>query len=166
MVVAREFEAIANQVAALAQRTNEGLVRLEQRSNQIHNVVSTVDSKVQNLGELVKEFTQGVEHSSQFFNNIQTVTQDAVVAGEMVDQSSQKIVKASLSVVRVIADIADLAAETVKLSQTTRTQSKQLESLSENLLKNIQFFRLPSSNIAETSSDLNEPRESLPITHN
>lgn len=149
VVVAREFEAIANQVAALAQRTNEGLVRLEQRSNQIHSVVSAVDAKVQNLGELVKEFTQGVEQSSQIFNNIQTVTQQAVVAGEVVQQSNQKIVSFSLSMVQLMGEISDLATQTVQLSQAARTQSQQLETLSENLLKNIQFFQLPAPEVKE-----------------
>ncbi|NJN58063.1 MAG: HAMP domain-containing protein, partial [Leptolyngbyaceae cyanobacterium SL_5_9] len=45
-VVAREFDSIANQVGRLAQQTNEGLVTLEQRSTQIHSVVSIIDANI------------------------------------------------------------------------------------------------------------------------
>ncbi|MEW6497345.1 MAG: CHASE4 domain-containing protein, partial [Cyanobacteriota bacterium] len=40
VVVAREFDSIADQVSRLAQQTSEGLTALEQQSGQIHSVVS------------------------------------------------------------------------------------------------------------------------------
>ena len=145
VVVAREFEAIANQVSSLAQRTNEGLVNLEQRSAQIHSVVSAVDANVQNLGGLVEEFTYGVEQSSQVFSNVRTVTGEAVQAGEVVAQSSQQIVSAAQSTAQVMREITNLATETVQLTQRTRKQSERMENLSKELLQNVQFFCLPEA---------------------
>ena len=145
VVVAREFEAIANQVSSLAQRTNEGLVNLEQRSAQIHSVVSAVDANVQNLGGLVEEFTYGVEQSSQVFSNVRTVTGEAVQAGEVVAQSSQQIVSATQSTAQVMREITNLATETVQLTQRTRKQSERMENLSKELLQNVQFFCLPEA---------------------
>lgn len=149
VVVAREFEAIANQVSSLAQRTNEGLVILEQRSTQIHSVVSAVDANVQNLGGLVEEFTSGVKQSSQVFSNVGTVTGEAVQAGEVVAQSSQQIVSAAQSTAYVMREIADLATKTVQLTQRTRKQSERMENLSKELLQNIQFFQLPQATIQQ-----------------
>lgn len=154
VVVAREFEAIANQVGGLAQRTNEGLGRLEQRSTQIHNVVSTVDEKVQNLGELVREFTEGVEKSSSIFGNIQSVTKEAARSSEVVEQFNQKIVNTSVLMTQVMEEIANLARQTVSLSQRAINQSQELESLSENLLKNVEFFQLPQLPAASNESTI------------
>lgn len=154
VVVAREFEAIASQVGGLAQRTNEGLGRLEQRSAQIHNVVSNVDEKVQNLGELVREFTEGVEKSSSIFDNIQTVTKEAASSGEVVEEFNQKIVNTSVFMTQVIEEIANLARQTVSLSQRAINQSQELESLSENLLKNVEFFQLPQLPTAVNESTI------------
>lgn len=144
VVVAREFESIANQVSSLAQRTSGGLISLEQRSSQIHNVVTSVDANVQNLGGLVREFTQVVEKSSQIFENVQTTTQEATNAGQVVALSSQKIIQSAQSTTEVMGEIADLAEKTEKLTLETLEQSQQMEDLSQNLLSTIGFFRLPS----------------------
>ncbi len=144
VVVAREFESIANQVSSLAQRTSGGLISLEQRSSQIHNVVTSVDANVQNLGGLVREFTQVVEKSSQIFENVQTTTQEATNAGQIVALSSQKIIQSAQSTTEVMGEIADLAEKTEKLTLETLEQSQQMEDLSQNLLSTIGFFRLPS----------------------
>ena len=144
VVVAREFESIANQVSSLAQRTSGGLISLEQRSSQIHNVVTSVDANVQNLGGLVREFTQVVEKSSQIFENVQTTTQEATNAGQVVALSSQKIIQSAQSTTEVMGQIADLAEKTEKLTLETLEQSQQMEDLSQNLLSTIGFFRLPS----------------------
>ncbi|MBE9043338.1 methyl-accepting chemotaxis protein [Pleurocapsales cyanobacterium LEGE 10410] len=145
VVVAREFESIANQVSSLAQRTSGGLVSLEQRSSQIHNVVTSIDANVQNLGGLVREFTQGVEQSSQIFENVQDTTQEAVRTGQVVALSSQEIINSAQSTTKVMEEIADLAEKTEELTQKTLAQSQQMETLSQDLLSTIRFFRLPSS---------------------
>jgi twitching motility protein PilJ len=144
-VVAREFELIANQVSNLAQRTSGGLVALEQRSNQIHNVVTSIDANVQNLGGLVREFTQGVEQSSQVFSNVQKTANEAVQAGEMVARSSQGIVSAAQATAQVMRSLADLADKTAKLTQNAKLQSGHIEQLSGQLLSSVQFFRLPAA---------------------
>ena len=145
VVVAREFESIANQVSSLAQRTSDGLVSLEQRSNQIHNVVTSIDANVQNLGGLVREFTQGVEQSSQILENVEKTTQEAVQAGQVVALFSQDIIESAQSTTEVIQEIAELASKTEELTQATLEQSEQMETLSSELLTTIRFFRLPST---------------------
>ena len=153
VVVAREFESIANQVSSLAQRTSGGLVSLEQRSNQIHNVVSSVDANVQNLGGLVREFTQGVEQSSQIFENVQQTTKEASRIGQIVALSSQEIIESATSTTEVMGQIAELAGKTEQLTQITLQQSQQMENLSQELLSTVRFFRLPS--ISQQTVDVN-----------
>lgn len=147
IVVAREFDSIANQVNKLAQQTNEGLITLEQRSAQIHTVVSAIDADVQGLGQLVRGFTQGVNQSDRVFSNVQAMTGEAVAAGESVVQISQSIVSAAQSTASVMRDIAQLAAKTADLTQISRQQSDRIDSLSTQLLHNVQFFQLPASDI-------------------
>ncbi len=153
VVVAREFESIANQVSSLAQRTSGGLVSLEQRSNQIHNVVSSIDTNVQNLGGLVREFTQGVEQSSQIFENVQQTTKEASRIGQIVAFSSQEIIKSATSTTEVMRQIAELVGKTEQLTQITLQQSQQMEDLSQELLGTVRFFRLPS--ISQQTVDVN-----------
>ncbi|MGJ3250492.1 MAG: cache domain-containing protein [Elainellaceae cyanobacterium] len=143
-VVAREFDSIANQVSRLAQQTNEGLVTLEQRSTQIHSVVSIIDSNIQNLGGLVRGFTDGVEQSNRVFMNVQTVTDEVVEAGEAVTQSNQAITNAAQSAAQVVRDIAEIATQTAELSQRSQLQSEEMDILSNQLLQSIEFFRLPA----------------------
>ena len=149
MVVAREFEAIATQVGNLAQQTNSGLEALQQRTSQINAVVSGVDAEVQGLGSLVNGFTKGVAQSSQVFSNVQTIAGDALQSGTAVTKSNQEIIAAAQATAQAMRDIAVLADRTAKLTQTTRAQSEQMGNLSDRLLKNVQFFRLPASMLQE-----------------
>jgi methyl-accepting chemotaxis protein PixJ len=143
-VVAREFEAIAGQVGNLAQQTNTGLESLQQRTSQINTVVSSIDTVVQGLGGLVNGFTKGVEESSQVFRNIETTTGQVVQAGDAVTQSNQEVIKAAKATAKAMRDIADIANTTALLTQSTRSQSEQMENLSQQLLQRIQFFQLPA----------------------
>ncbi|MBW4551800.1 MAG: HAMP domain-containing protein [Aphanocapsa sp. GSE-SYN-MK-11-07L] len=145
LVVAREFEAIAAQVSDLAQQTNDGLNGLQQRTTQIHSVVSAIDTEVQGLGSLVNSFTEGVDQSNQVFSSVQTTTSDVAKAGQAVAQSNQNIVKSAQATAQAMRGIADLAARTAQLTQTTQSQSEQMEALSKQLLNSIQFFRLPGT---------------------
>jgi len=145
LVVAREFEAIAAQVSTLAQQTNEGLFTLQQRTDQIHSVVSAIDGEVQGLGGLVSEFTTGVEQSNQVFSNVRSSTVAVVQAGLGVSRSSDEILQATQSTAEAMNDIADLAKRTAILTQSTRLQSEQMQQLSRKLLATIQFFRLPEA---------------------
>jgi twitching motility protein PilJ len=146
-LVAREFESIAAQVSALAKQTNDRLVMLEQRSQQMHSVVSTIDGDVQNLSGLAIGFTRGVEQSSQEFDNVELVTQEAVRAGETVAGSSQKILDAARSTTEAMRNIAALARQTAQLTQNTKDQSEAMGQLSAQLLSRIEFFRLPATEI-------------------
>lgn len=143
VVVAREFESIANQVSSLAQRTNSGLVNLEQRSSQIHNVVTSIDTNVQNLGGLVREFTQGVQRSRTVLLNVQHTAEEAVQAGELVALSSQQIINSAQSTTNLMKNIAELAEKTRKLTQNNLQRSQEMATLSHELLEKVNFFQLP-----------------------
>ncbi|WAL61903.1 CHASE4 domain-containing protein [Thermocoleostomius sinensis] len=154
IVVAREFDSIAEQVSKLAQQTNEGLVTLEQRSNQIHSVVSAIDVDVQNLGELVRGFTQGVDQSHQVFRDVKAVTNEAVQAGEAVAQFNARIAIAAQTTATVMRDIAALSAQTAELTQVSQQQSDQINALSNQLLQSVQFFQLPNQPLSSTTSPI------------
>jgi methyl-accepting chemotaxis protein PixJ len=149
--VAREFELIATQVSQLAQQTNEGLVSLEQRSSQIHRVVSSVDVDVQKLGGLVNAFTQGVKQASDVFATVQAVTAQAVESGNMVSTASQRILTAADSTTVAIESISSLSQEISHQSQDAQDLGDRLNLLSTDLLDNIQVFKLPALTVAEPS---------------
>jgi methyl-accepting chemotaxis protein PixJ len=148
--VAREFEGIAAQVSSLAQQTNDGLLTLQQRTEQIHSVVSTIDVEVQGLGGLVTGFTDNVNQSHNIFDNMQSVTGQVVETSEAVAQSSQQIVDAAKSTAKVMRDITLLAARTAKLTKKTQRKSEGMEVLSTRLLDKFNFFRLPEELVANT----------------
>jgi methyl-accepting chemotaxis protein PixJ len=143
--VAREFELIAAQVSQLAQQTNEGLASLEQRSAQIHRVVSDVDTEVQRLGGLVYSFTSGVKQTRDVFQTVQTVTSEAVKAGDTVAQTSEAIVAAVDSTATAMNAITVLSRQIAEQSQDAQQISDHMSSLSETLLQNVQVFRLPTA---------------------
>jgi methyl-accepting chemotaxis protein PixJ len=143
--VAREFELIATQVSQLAQQTSEGLSSLEQRSAQIHQVVSSVDVDVQKLGGLVSTFTQGVKQASDVFATVQAVTEQVVESGNQVSTASQSIVTATNSTTIAIESISTLSQEISHQSQDAQNLGDQLNILSTDLLENIQIFKLPTA---------------------
>jgi methyl-accepting chemotaxis protein PixJ len=142
--VAREFESIAGQVSLLAQQTNEGLASLEQRNAQIHRVVTNVDAEVQRLGTLVYSFTDGVKQTRDVFQTVQSVTGEAVASGEVVTQTSQTIVEASDSTATAMNAIKSLSRQIAAQSQDARMISFQMNNLSDDLLQNIEIFKLPT----------------------
>jgi twitching motility protein PilJ len=143
VVVAREFDSIADQVNKLAQQTSEGLTHLEQRSAQIHSAVASVDEDVQSMGELVRQFTTGVEQSSHVFQTVQNITGEAVQAGEAVNQFSRQIMQATQATAQVMQEITGLAHKTATLTQVARESSEQMDALAAQLLQTVQFFQLP-----------------------
>jgi methyl-accepting chemotaxis protein PixJ len=142
--VAREFELIATQVSQLAQQTSQGLASLEERSSQIHQVVSSVDVDVQKLGGLVNTFTQGVKQASDVFATVQTVTEQVVESGKLVATASQIIVTAADATTVAIESISSLSQEISDQSQAAQNLGDQLNILSTDLLENIQIFKLPT----------------------
>jgi methyl-accepting chemotaxis protein PixJ len=149
-VVAREFEAIASEVSTLAQQTNDGLATLQQRTEQINNVVSYVDGQVQNLGGLVNGFTVGVERSNQIYDNVSRVTKEVIRASETVALYNRSIVNASQSTTKAMKEIVTLAARNAKLTQKVRVESTVMEKLSNNLLDKVSFFRVGDISLSET----------------
>ncbi|MBD2104437.1 methyl-accepting chemotaxis protein [Leptolyngbya sp. FACHB-261] len=145
--VAREFEAIADQVNNLAVQTNQGLVVLQQRTGQIQTVVSGIDQDVQSVSSLVSGFTTGVEQSSQAFERIQAVTEQVARVGQEVNQSGRAIAEAAETTLQSIRDIASVTERTVTQARFTREQSGQMGSLAHLLLERMQFFRLPAGKL-------------------
>jgi methyl-accepting chemotaxis protein PixJ len=141
--VAREFELIATQVSQLAQQTSEGLTTLEQRSSQIHQVVSSVDVDVQKLGGLVNTFTSGVKQASDIFATVQAVTEKVVESGNLVSTASQRILTDADSTTVAIESISSLSQEISHQSQDAQNLGDRLNILSTDLLENIQIFKLP-----------------------
>ncbi|NJK35306.1 MAG: methyl-accepting chemotaxis protein [Oscillatoriales cyanobacterium SM2_2_1] len=152
--VAREFETIAGQVNDLATQTNDGLTILRQRTGQIQTVVSAIDAEVQNLGSLVAGFTSGVEKSQDAFQSVQAVTEQVVLVGQKVSESSVEIVHAADSTAKYMSEIAELAELTADLTRSTRLQSEQMGNLAQQLLSRIQFFRLPAAALPESKPAL------------
>jgi methyl-accepting chemotaxis protein PixJ len=157
--VAREFELIATQVSQLAQQTNEGLTNLEQRSSQIHKVVSSVDVDVQRLGGLVTTFTQGVKQATDVFDTVQVVTERAVESGHLVSTASQRIVAAADSTTVAIESISTLSQQLSHQSQESRYLGDRLNFLSTDLLQNIQIFKLPELELATDSPQKSDSLE-------
>ena len=148
MIVSREFELIAAQVSQLAQQTNTGLSSLEQRSSQIHRVVSAVNIDAQQLGAVVNSFTQGVKHTQDVFSQVQSVTEQACKSGENIAVINQKIIDNAHATFTDIELISALANQTLQQSQDTQKLGDQVNILIQDLLNNLQGFRLPESTLA------------------
>lgn len=142
---ALEFKAIALQISELSKQAFAGLSSLKQRSGGVQTLVVGVNKDVKDLGNLVTSFNQIVTQTIQAFANVQNTNEQVVQVGNTVEQSSQKIVETSRSTAQAMRNIAQIAEQTVQLTQTTQTQSEAMGQLSDRLLKDIQYFRLPES---------------------
>jgi methyl-accepting chemotaxis protein PixJ len=151
--VAKEFEAIATQVNNLATQTSQGLVVLQQRTGFVEVVVSGIDQDVQDVNELVQQFTQSVELSSQSFSKIKAATEQVAEVGQSVTQSSDSIAQAVTLSLNSIQNIEALAARSVSQARFAREQSGKMGELAHQLLEKVQFFRLPQQNQLLNPSD-------------
>jgi methyl-accepting chemotaxis protein PixJ len=140
--ISREFETITAQVNDLASQTNQDLIVLQQRTEQIQTVVSGLSQDVQEINQTVKAFTEGVGESNQVFDNIQAVTSQVVQVGQRVAESSQAIAQASQTTLASVQDIATLAMATEQRADITREQSSAMGQLSRELLKVMSFFKI------------------------
>ncbi|MGB7413508.1 MAG: methyl-accepting chemotaxis protein [Thermosynechococcaceae cyanobacterium] len=152
--VARDFELIATQVSQLAQQTNEGLSTLEQRSTQIHQVVSDIDANVQNLGGLVEDFNRGVQQTDTVFQTVQQVTGQAVEAGDVVSQTHEAIVKSAENSTQSMEAIADFSQQIAQQSQHARQLSEAMNALSTDLLSKVAVFKLPAESTEALSDEV------------
>ncbi|WP_181357773.1 methyl-accepting chemotaxis protein [Stenomitos frigidus] len=141
-VITREFETIAVQVNQLAAQTNQSLVLLQQRTDQIQTVVSGLNYDVQGISQQVGYFTVGVEQSQQAFNTIRTVSERVAQMGQQVTQSSQAIAGAAQTTLQSVRDIANSSAESLQRADVTKEQAEQMEQLAQSLLHSVEFFQL------------------------
>lgn len=160
--ISREFETIAAQVNDLATQTNQDLVILQQRTDQIQTVVSGLSQDVQEINQTVKTFTEGVDGSTQVFTNIQTVTSQLSQVGQRVSESSQSIAQASQSTLTSIQDIATLALATEQRADITREQSSEMGQLSRDLLEIMSFFQIETKQTEATSTLSSEQSAETP----
>jgi twitching motility protein PilJ len=149
MVLAKEFETIANQIKGLAEQTNQNLGFLRKRTDKMQGTVTSIAQNLQGIDGLVGSFTLEVEKSTQAFSSIQSSTETAIATGETVSQSSQEIVQTAQATAKAMGDIARLAEQTAQLTQTAQTQSDRMGQISKQLLERIQFFRLPVETIEQ-----------------
>ena len=150
--ITREFETIATQVNDLAVQTNQSLILLQQRTDQIQTVVSGLNHDTQEISQQVNGFSIGVDQSREVFNNIKGVTEQVAHMGQRVTQSSQTIAEAAQTTLQAIRDISAIAAETSNRANITQEQSQQMDYLARTLLQNIDFFQLQTDHDQGPSS--------------
>lgn len=143
-VITREFETIATQVNQLASQTNQSLVLLQQRTDQMQTVVSGLNHDVQEISQQVNHFTVGVENSQQAFSTIQSVSERVAQMGERVTQSSQVIVSAAQTTLQSVQQISIIAVEASDRANITQEQAQHMEQIARTLLQKVAFFQLQS----------------------
>jgi methyl-accepting chemotaxis protein len=156
-VITREFETIAAQVNQLASQTNQSLVLLQQRTEQMQTVVSGLNYDVEQISREVGQFTLGVEYSQQAFNTIQSVSQRVATMGQQVTQSSQVIADAAQTTLQSVRQISTIAVEAADRANITQEQAKHMGQIAQILLQKVAFFRLEAQqepNQGFTSSNL------------
>jgi twitching motility protein PilJ len=160
--IAREFDTISTQVNDLAFKTNEGLILLQQRTEQMQTVMSGLDRDVKDIERLVNDFTTGVGQSRQVFDQIKTVTEQVALIEQKVTQSSQAIATAAQTTLRSVQNIAAIAAETENQAYFTSEQSAVMEELARSLLQLVQFFRVSSEAQSDCENLIIAPDNNYP----
>jgi methyl-accepting chemotaxis protein PixJ len=150
--LAHEFETIAERVNELAGDTNDSLVSLQHRTNQIQTVTSGLNQDVTDINELVQQFTSEMSKSRQAFTNIQLVTDRVATVGEQVNASSQDIVRTVSDTLNAIQSIGIIAQTTEQKATVTREQIRAVGDLAQSLLQRVEFFRLNQTNPSVVSS--------------
>ncbi|NET37911.1 MAG: HAMP domain-containing protein [Cyanothece sp. SIO1E1] len=151
--ITREFETIANQVNALATQTNQSLVLLKQRTDQIQTVVSGLNHDIEEVSQQVTQVGSGVDRSRLTFDTLKTATQQVAQIATDITQASQAIAQANQTTLQSVHDISTMTAETSTRATLSKEQAGQMKQLAHNLLQRMQFFHLRS-----------EPTSPLPIT--
>ena len=142
--ITREFETVATQVNDLAAQTNQSLVVLQQRTEQIQTVVSGLNHDVDTIGQRTDTLTSGVDHSHQAFDQIKAATQKVAVLGEHVTQSSRAIAEAAQTTLKSIQEISESAVETSERADLATKQSQKMEHVAQTLQQSVSVFHLPS----------------------
>ncbi|MGJ3250491.1 MAG: methyl-accepting chemotaxis protein [Elainellaceae cyanobacterium] len=155
--ITREFQTVATQVNDLAAQTNQSLIVLQQRTDQIQTTVSGLDYDVQTIGQQVNDFTKGVEQSRQVFDTIQTASQQVAQTGQQVTRSSQSIADATQTALQSVRLIDAIASDTLNQARMTQDQAKHIELLTRTLLQTIDFFKLKARHLQDWDADVPPP---------
>ena len=89
----------------------------------------------------------------------------AVQAGELVALSSEEIISSAQSSTKVMDEIAQLTEVTRELTLKNLQRSEQMATLSNELLKTINFFQLPQNQI-KTVKSVNGTSEAVHAENN
>ncbi len=165
--LAKEFETIARQVNDLATDTNHSLVSLQQRTDRIQTVTSGLTQDIDEINQLVQNFTTEIGKSGQAFNKIQTSILQASALDQKVSDSNQNIVQAVRDTLTAIQSIAAVAQVTEAKATITREQVQSMGDLSRRLLQMVEFFKLnqPESLLQLVSTPTPEISHLDPDTH-
>jgi len=138
----KEFATIAQQVNDLALKTDRNLIFLKQRSESIQIVGSGLDRDIQEIAQLVDEFSCAIGRSDRAFQDINIATQKLATIGQKVTQSSWDIAEAAQVTLDTVAEITAVAAKTEQRISLTRSESSSMEEMTNNLLELIRFFQV------------------------
>lgn len=163
--IAHEFEVVASQVNGLAVETNRSLVLLQQRTDQIQTVTSGLNQDVSDISKLVQDFTAGVSHSREAFDNIQSVTEQVARVGQQVSESSAEIVAEVRQAFTATAEITAVAKSTETKATVTREQVETMGNLARTLLGMVEFFQVSQAAVkAAAVSPVANAQESAPAS--
>lgn len=143
--ITREFETIATQVNDLANQTNQSLIVLQQRTEQIQTVVSGLNHDVDSISQRTDSLTAGIDQSNQVFDRIKMATGQVASLSQQVTQSSQAIATATQTTLQSIREISTIAVETSNRANLTKQQSQTMEQLARTLMQNVALFQLPAA---------------------
>lgn len=142
--VTREFETIASQVNDLAAETNQSLVVLQRRTEQIQTVVSGLNHDVEGISQQADSLTSGISQSNQTFEHIRTAMAQVAALGQQVTQVSQAIAGGAETTLESIQPMAQVATATAVQAHAIRLQSQSLAAIAQSLDRNVTYFQLPA----------------------
>ncbi|MBD3886777.1 methyl-accepting chemotaxis protein [Phormidium tenue FACHB-886] len=141
-VITRELETIAAQVNQLASQTNQSLVVLQQRTDQIQTVVSGLDYDIQAMSQQLSQFDSGVGQSQQLFEQVQFISNCVAQLGQQFTDSHQAIAATAQTALASIRQISTIASTTLDRAELTQEQAQQIEQQVQTLLHQVEFFQL------------------------
>lgn len=142
--ITREFETVAAQVNELAIQTNQSLMLLQQRTDQIQTVVSGLEHDVREIGQQVNHFTSGFNQSCQALTQIESLNEQVMRLQQALSQSSQMANTTTQAALQCVDGLSAIATTTHDQTQLTVEQVQQLRQVAELLLRHAAFFKLRS----------------------
>jgi twitching motility protein PilJ len=166
--IAKEFETISAQVNDLALQTNQSLILLTQRTEQIQVVVSGLNQEIEEMGHEVNQISQGSSYSRQWLTQLQTATQEIL---ENRFDPSQSLTQLAQKAFNATASSTRLLLQQDEAMQQMQTQVNQLRTLATTLLEVMQQFQgsqpltvadTPSENGHGAAKTLPQPLQTPP----